>query len=75
MNATVHLEMVKMVLLYFTTMKKKKKQEKEKATHLIDLVHESFLSCSTGLAEARARRYFFCDSLGSCQKQTGTGNI
>ena len=60
MNATEHLEMVKMVLLYFATMekKKKKKTEKEKATHLIDLVHASFLSVARAQLRARARRYF-----------------
>lgn len=59
MNATEHLEMVKMVLLYFATMEKKKKTtEKEKATHLIDLVHASFLSVARAQLRARARRYF-----------------
>ena len=56
MNATEHLEMVKMVLLYFATMKKKHK--KEKATRLIDLVHESFLRVALAQLRARARRYF-----------------
>ena len=61
MNATVHLKIVKMVLSYILPQWKKKKEserEKEKATHLIDPVHESFLNVALAQLRASASEIF-----------------